>query len=399
MNHPAVLGEEGRDGKHQAQPVGSGDVQHRVVVGSLVVEGHQNLGNHDAVEGGAPALRIGLHALVDRLVVQAAQLGHGRFQDVGKLQRRTVLSAVQRHHREEVQHHAVHAGVDLGGGDGKVRERNAGADAGQKSRAIGAGHRHLVVGAAILHPHRHGAPASQRVDELQVVHQLLRRDLARVAARQAREMLQGRGLHVLGKRRDQQLTAGGRIGLLAVVAREFGLGAGVELVEQVRLPVVPGVGVDRGDVGPSEHEELAQLVLVVDGSQKVTDGLVVVQVAALGDVVEQQVVAHQVSHVGDARLAPAGLLGVALHHLGADLRMVAPHALADVVKEGCQMEHLAILDLGELLLEKTQQRIFRSLQLREALQHREGVLVGGVDVVDVVLALAVDFAKIWHDEL
>ena len=110
-------------------------------------------------------------------------------------------------------------------------------------------------------------------------------------------------------------------------------------------------------------------------------------------------VAHQVGHVGDARLAPSGLLGVALHHLGTDLRMVAPHALADVVKESRQMEHLAILDLGELLLEKAQQRIFRSLQLREALQHREGMLVGGVDVVDVVLALTVDFAKIWHDEL
>ena len=215
-----------------------------------------------------------------------------------------------------------------------------------------------------------------------------------------RELGLDRRLRPVRQRRGQRLPGGGgAVGAALLGAAGQHLeGVGVEAAQQHRLPVVPDAGADAADVADGQHGQQLQPARALDRGGEVAGGARVGQVALLGGVRHQQVVLHQPDH-------ELGVLGVEpearrqpLGDLGADRRMVASRALADVVQQEREVEHLAVdAALEDVGGDRQVVDELAALDLGERRDRADDVLVHRVVVVHVELHHRDDAAELGDE--
>ena len=157
----------------------------------------------------------------------------------------------------------------------------------------------------------------------------------------------------------------------------------VELPQQGALPVGPGVPDHGRQVGIGKQVERLEPFHAGEEPGELGDHFVVVQVAALGDGHHVLVMLDQEENEAAVLVGKIQALQQLRGHLDpADDVVLAP-GLADVVQEHREIEHVAAFQLGVDLLQVA--RLVRVGQGLQVVQGHQGVLVGGVQVVDVVL--------------
>ena len=200
--------------------------------------------------------------------------------------------------------------------------------------------------------------------------------------------------------RERVAGGGGALGAargLAAAGQDLE-GLGVEAAEQHRLPVVPDAGADAADVADGEHGQELQPGRALDRAGEVAGGARVGQVALLGDVGHQQVVLDQPDHELGLLLVEAEARRETGGDLGADGRVVAARALADVVEEERDVEDPAVDPaLEDLGRDRQVVEELAALDLGEGRDRVDDVLVHRVVVVHVELHHRDDAAELGDE--
>ncbi len=241
-------------------------------------------------------------------------------------------------------------------------------------------------------------------DDPRVLHDRLRAVRQEIAIGHRRQQrLEGlrrpvpRGPHGVADTRD---ALGIRPRLLP---REVRFGGEVELVEHARLPRRHRRGRRRREVGHREEVQVAQPFAAANAAAKLLDRRHVVEVAASGHVVHEQVLHDELLRLLDVLAAQAEARQDLRAEVGARLRVVLARAvgvrpaLAHVVEERRQKERTRARDLrGEARGERELGRELAARELPEAIERGHRVHVDRVHVVDVVVHAAGDGEKLRH---
>jgi hypothetical protein len=183
-----------------------------------------------------------------------------------------------------------------------------------------------------------------------------------------------------------------RVGLRAAEHRERDA---VQVLEQLALPGVPHLRAGAADIGNGQQIERGQVAFVADDRGEALDHFRVARVLLLRDLAHRQVMLDQPYDQRRIVAADAVFAAEASRVGHAERRVIAAAALRDVVEQRRDVEHPRALEIADQL---AAERIFvRMLGHREAAdvaQHHEDVLVDRVHVIQVVLHLADDAAKI-----
>jgi hypothetical protein len=186
-----------------------------------------------------------------------------------------------------------------------------------------------------------------------------------------------------------------------LLPREVRLGGEVQLLEHARFPRVHRRGRGRGHVRHREQIQVAQALAPAQVLAELVDGCDVVEVAVRGDVVHEQVVAHEGARLVDVFLHDAEAWQDALAELGPRARVVLSRAglvgvaLAHVVQQRRQKKRHRARDLGSQARgERVLVRELAARELAQAIDGGHGVNVDRVHVVDVVMHAPGDGAEL-----
>ena len=119
-------------------------------------------------------------------------------------------------------------------------------------------------------------------------------------------------------------------------------GLAVQRAQQLRFPVVPGVGPDAADIADCQHGQQVQPLARFHRLGEIGDRARVGDVAFLRHVGHDQMRAHQPFDRLDLFLGEPEPLADRARDPGAEDRMVLLPALADIVQEDRQIEDLAV---------------------------------------------------------
>ncbi len=228
----------------------------------------------------------------------------------------------------------VHARIQ----DAETRTVKVTADAGKQVRLIGCVNHYLQSLArerlACAH-HRLGrAHMARKVARVPGnVGSLVAHEIAHIQRGPQRLVgLEGQG--VQGQQHQRFALAGFDFGgCVGGAATQCAQGGAVQVFQQLAFPGVPDLGAGAADVGHREQVQRCQVALVAHAARKGGNHVGIAQVFLLGEAAHAQMFADQKLDKLGVFAVHAVVTAKAAHFHGANLRMVAAAALADIVEQ------------------------------------------------------------------